>query len=184
MAKLMNALGLLATHRIVETSALDLTGEYVGQSKKKVQEAMDSLKGVGVASDKEVRVKIVSQDVPTLELVDLPGIVLARNNTQGSGNEPDSITQLTVDCTTRFLSSEETGVVLCVVNANEPNLRTVKALGLLQEGPQYERLKDSTIGVFAQTDKLFDATYEDEGREGPRWKLEARLRGTADDQVM
>lgn len=45
MAKLMNALGLLATHRIVETSALDLTGEYVGQSKKKVQEAMDAARG-------------------------------------------------------------------------------------------------------------------------------------------
>jgi len=37
MAKLMNALGLLATDRIVETSALDLTGEFVGASKKKVQ---------------------------------------------------------------------------------------------------------------------------------------------------
>ena len=45
MAELMNALGLLATHRIVETSALDLTGEYVGQSKKKVQEAMDAARG-------------------------------------------------------------------------------------------------------------------------------------------
>ena len=164
------------------------TGEYeqvhdAEQARGKVQAAMDSLKEVGVASDKEVRVKIVSQDVPTLDLVDLPGIVLARNNTQSSANEPDSITQQTVDCTTRFLSSEETGVVLCVVNANEPNLRTVKALGLLQEGSPYERLKYSTIGVFAQTDKLFDATYKDEGRAGPRWKLEARLRGTADDQV-
>jgi hypothetical protein len=164
------------------------TGEYeqvhdAEQARGKVQAAMDSLKVVGVASDKEVRVKIVSQDVPTLDLVDLPGIVLARNNTQGSAKEPDSITQQTVDCTTRFLSSEKTGVVLCVVNANEPNLRTVKALGLLQEGSQYEKLKNSTIGVFAQTDKLFDNTYKDEGRAGPRWKLEARLRGTADDQV-
>jgi hypothetical protein len=164
------------------------TGEYeqvhdAEQARGKVKDAMDSLKDVGVASDKEVRVKIVSQDVPTLDLVDLPGIVLARNNTQGSAKEPDSITQQTVDCTTRFLSSEETGVVLCVVNANEPNLRTVKALGLLQEGSQCEKLKNSTIGVFAQTDKLFDNTYKEEGRAGPRWKLEERLRGTADDQV-
>ena len=45
MAKLMNALGLLATDRIVETSALDLTGEFVGASKKKVQEAMDAARG-------------------------------------------------------------------------------------------------------------------------------------------
>ena len=164
-------------------------GEYervkdAEHARTKVQAAMDSLKDVGVASDKEVRVKIVSQDVPTLDLVDLPGIVLARNNKQGSGNEPHNITQQTVDCTTRFLSSLDTAVVLCIVAAAEPNLRTVKALGLLQESSQYEKLKNSTIGVFAQTDKLFDATYEDEGREGPRWKLEARLRGTADDQVM
>ena len=61
---------------------------------------------------------------------------------QGSENEPDSITQQTVDCTTRFLSSADTAVVLCIVasadivSAAEPNLRTVnrvKALGLLQE---------------------------------------------------
>jgi hypothetical protein len=165
------------------------TGEFeqvqdAEQARSKVQAAMDSLKGVGVASDKELRVKIVSQDVPTLDLVDLPGIVLARNNKQGSENEPDCITQQTVECTTRFLSSADTAVVLCIVAAAEPNLRTVKALGLLQESSQYEKLKNSTIGVFAQTDKLFDATFEDEGREGPRWKLEARLRGTADDQVM
>ena len=165
------------------------TGEFeqvqdAEQARSKVQAAMDSLKGVGVASDKELRVKIVSQDVPTLDLVDLPGIVLARNNKQGSENEPDCITQHTVECTTRFLASADTAVVLCIVAAAEPNLRTVKALGLLQESSQYEKLKNSTIGVFAQTDKLFDATYEDEGRVGPRWKLEARLRGTADDQVM
>ena len=120
--------------------------------------------------------------MPTLELVDLPGIVLARTN-EGAAKEPDNITQQTVDCTTRFLSSSDTAVVLCIVAAAEPNLRTVKALGLLQESAQYEKLKSSTIGVFAQTDKLYDAAFEDEGRHGPRWKLEARLRGTADDQV-
>ena len=62
---------------------------------------------------------------------------------QGSENEPDSITQQTVDCTTDSrLSSADTAVVLCIVasadivSAAEPNLRTVnrvKALGLLQE---------------------------------------------------
>ena len=123
------------------------TGEYermkdAEHARTKVQAAMDSLKDVGVASDKEVRVKIVSQDVPTLDLVDLPGIVLARNNAQGSENEPDCITQHTVECTTRFLASADTAVVLCIVasadivSAAEPNLRTVnrvKALGLLQE---------------------------------------------------
>ena len=45
---------------------------------------------------KEVRVKIVSQDVPTLDLVDLPGLALARNNL-GDNKEPDNISELTVE---------------------------------------------------------------------------------------
>ena len=45
MAKLMHSLGLLATDRVVEVAALDLTGEFVGHSKKKVQEAMDAARG-------------------------------------------------------------------------------------------------------------------------------------------
>lgn len=61
----------------------------------KVKDAMDSLKAVGVAADKEVRVQIVSCDVPTLDLVDLPGLVLARNNS-GNDKEPDNISELTL----------------------------------------------------------------------------------------
>ena len=151
-------------------------------ARRKVQDAMDSLKGVGIAADKEVRVKIVSHDVPTLELVDLPGLVLTRNNC-GANKEPENMTQLTIDCTKKYVGSADTAVVLCIVAASEPNLRTVKALGLLQECPNYEKLKHSAIGVFAQSDKMYDANYEDEGRCGPRWRLEERLRGSSDDQV-
>jgi hypothetical protein len=45
MAKFMHSLGLLPTDRCVEVAALDLTGEFVGHSKKKVQEAMDAARG-------------------------------------------------------------------------------------------------------------------------------------------
>jgi hypothetical protein len=38
-------------------------------------------------------------------------------------------------------------------------------------------------GVFAQSDKLYDVNFEDEGRKGPRWRLEERLRGDGDDHV-
>jgi len=152
------------------------------QARQKVKEAMDSLKAVGVAADKEVRVRIVSCDVPTLDLVDLPGLVLARNNA-GDDKEPDNISDLTLRCAKQYLESSSTAVVLCIVAASEPNLRTVKALGLLQECSNSASLKDSAIGVFAQSDKLYDANYEDEGRGGPRWRLEERLRGTAGDMV-
>ena len=108
-----------------------------------------SLKSVGIAPDKEVRVKIVSQDVPTLDLVDLPGLVLARNNL-GANKEPDNISDLTVSCAKRYLNASDTAVVLCIVAASEPNLRTVKALGLVQDCANYDTLKEYMIGVFAQ----------------------------------
>ena len=67
------------------------------------------LKSVGIAPDKEVRVKIVSQNVPTLELVDLPGLVLARNNL-GDNQDPDNISALTEECAKKYLESSNTGV--------------------------------------------------------------------------
>ena len=45
MAALLHSFGLLPTSNLVETSALDLTGEFVGQSKSKMQEKMDEARG-------------------------------------------------------------------------------------------------------------------------------------------
>jgi hypothetical protein len=45
MAVLLRSFGLLPTDNFVETSALDLTGEFVGQSKSKMQEEMDEARG-------------------------------------------------------------------------------------------------------------------------------------------
>ncbi len=45
MATLLHSFGLLPTCHLVETSALDLTGEFVGQSKSKMQEKMDEARG-------------------------------------------------------------------------------------------------------------------------------------------
>ena len=45
MAALLHSFGLLPTCHLVETSALDLTGEFVGQSKSKMQEKMDEARG-------------------------------------------------------------------------------------------------------------------------------------------
>ena len=45
MAALLHSFGLLPTSNLVETSALDLTGEFVGQSKSKLQEKMDEARG-------------------------------------------------------------------------------------------------------------------------------------------
>ncbi|XP_066921713.1 uncharacterized protein [Clytia hemisphaerica] len=45
MAKILFDLGLLPRNHVEQTSGLDLTGEYVGQTKKKVQERLDAAKG-------------------------------------------------------------------------------------------------------------------------------------------
>jgi hypothetical protein len=45
MAKFMHSLGLIATDRVVEVAGLDLTGEFMGHTKKKVQEKMNEARG-------------------------------------------------------------------------------------------------------------------------------------------
>uniref|UniRef100_A0A7S4Q8G3 AAA+ ATPase domain-containing protein n=1 Tax=Alexandrium monilatum TaxID=311494 RepID=A0A7S4Q8G3_9DINO len=45
MAQILFDLRLTARNHVVETSGLNLTGEYVGQTKKKVEEQLDSAKG-------------------------------------------------------------------------------------------------------------------------------------------
>ncbi|KAG7382936.1 hypothetical protein PHYPSEUDO_004232 [Phytophthora pseudosyringae] len=45
MAQILHAMSALGTTKLVETSGLDLTGEYVGQTKKKVTEKLVEAKG-------------------------------------------------------------------------------------------------------------------------------------------
>lgn len=45
MAKILHTMGVLATTKLVETSGLDLTAEYVGQTKQKVTEKLGEAKG-------------------------------------------------------------------------------------------------------------------------------------------
>ena len=45
IASMLFSLGLLPSDKIVETSALDLTGDYVGQTKTKVKELLNEAKG-------------------------------------------------------------------------------------------------------------------------------------------
>jgi hypothetical protein len=45
MAKMLNAFGVLASDHVVVTTALDLTGEYIGQSKKVIEGKMEEARG-------------------------------------------------------------------------------------------------------------------------------------------
>lgn len=71
--------------------------------------------------EQELQIEVRSPDVPTLELVDLPGIVEA----------PDLRTP-TRELTKRYMTQPNT-LVLCMVTANTTRLRTSQAMGLVQE---------------------------------------------------
>ncbi len=44
-AKILHKLELIATDRIVETSGLEMTGQFIGQTKEKVKEILGQAKG-------------------------------------------------------------------------------------------------------------------------------------------
>ena len=132
----------------------------------------------GIEADKEIIVEIRSKDVPTLDLVDLPGLIAAR----ADGTEPPTISAQTAACTQKYLDDPRTGVVVCVIPAGIDNLRSSRALGLVLNSCRKD-LIPHTLGVFAKADKAKDSDWEDEEQAGPMWRLEDRLRGSAEDSV-
>ena len=54
MGQILHAYGVLATDQVIVTSGQDLTGQYVGQTKKSVEEKMQAARG-GVLFVDEVR---------------------------------------------------------------------------------------------------------------------------------
>ena len=153
------------------------------EARQIVEEKMQQIKtqGLGIVSDQELIVEVHSRGVPTLDLVDLPGLVAVRD---GDGTEPSNIAEQTISCTQKYLDDPTTGAVVCVIPANIDNLRTNRALQLVLKTDQTARkLQQYTIGVFAKADKAIDPCWDDERRSGPYWKLEQRLRGTADDSI-
>merc|ERR1719216_702408 len=91
---------------------------------------------------------------------------------------------MTEECTMKYLKHETTGAVVCVVDATCDNLRTSRALRMVQDVfNERPELKKYTIGVFAKADKAYDRDWEDEGRDNAFWKLSDRLLGKSDDFV-
>lgn len=130
----------------------------------------------GIVCDKEIVVEVHSDGVPDLELVDLPGLLSVHVQ---DPNEPDDIAAMSEACTQKYLHDKDTGVCVCVIDSTLPNLRTSKAIRLVQDAPP--ALKKYTIGVFAKSDKAPDLDWEEEDcAEGSMWKLEARLRQEGD----
>lgn len=127
----------------------------------------------GLILDSEILVEIRSDAHINMDLIDMPGLIAVK------ANDSASLAERTEDCTRKYLADENTGVVLCVIDATIDNLRVSKAIRLVQDAsPEVQK---NTIGVLAKADRCEDRLWSDECRSGPLWQLEERLLGKADD---
>jgi hypothetical protein len=140
----------------------------------KVQELltkhMNNLKtqGIGVVQDKEIEVEVRSNNVPSLDLVDLPGLIVTQ--------DAHGIAEATEELTRAYLKKENTGAVLCVVSSETSNLRTTKAFRVLQDAIKDGDINDeNSIAVLAKADKDWQNDFEEEGKAHALWRLEERL---------
>eukprot|EP01036_Dinobryon_divergens_P028881 gene28881-37894_t len=141
--------------------------------KSKIKERMDLIKtmGIGLIYDSEIIVEIRSNGVPTIELVDLPG--LRTSKPQG---EPTDLPELTQQCVKKYMECPLTGAVVCVVDAAVGNLVSSKSVLMVQESP--EKLKKNTIGVFTKADRAVNYEwYELTDAESSLYQLESCMSG-------
>jgi len=128
--------------------------------------------GSGVI-DTELTVEIRKASVPTLDLIDLPGIVAA--SIEG---EPADMMQKTRAITERYLRDSNT-IVVAVVPANITRVRDSQAIQLVQACGK----EAMTLGVLAKADLAHDPRYKQRKQRSPYWELEQRLSGESDDIV-
>jgi hypothetical protein len=141
-----------------------------------LKDRMDFLKssGQGIIADQAIIVEIENARVPTMDLVDLPGLFEAQLDP--SSNDPKNLSEMVEACTRRYLDDPQTGVVVCVIPANTENLRTSKAIRLMQTAAR-PSLQKSAIGVFAKSDlSYYQGWASEKENDGPLHKLESWLR--------
>ena len=141
--------------------------------KSKIKERMDLIKtmGIGLIYDSEIIVEIRSNGIPTIELVDLPGL-----RTSKPLGEPTDLPELTQQCVMKYMECPLTGAVVCVVDAAVGNLVSSKSVLMVQESP--EKLKKNTIGVFTKADRAVNYEwYELTDAESSLYQLESCMSG-------
>jgi GTP-binding protein EngB required for normal cell division len=99
---------------------------------------------IGVSSERAIRLRVQSPNVPNLDLVDLPGVV-----TSAAVGEPENMPQQTRDLVTAYIGQNQAhSMFLCTIDANTaPN--SSAALALLRD----KRVLDKTIGVITRCDR-------------------------------
>jgi GTPase SAR1 family protein len=128
--------------------------------------------GAGVI-DTQLTIEVRKQSVPTLDLIDLPGIVAA--SIEG---EPADMMQRTRAISETYLRDAHT-IVVAVVPANITRVRDSQAIQLVQQCGK----EAVTLGVLAKADLAHDSRFKQRKQVTPYWELVQRLEGTADDMV-
>ncbi|KAH8061769.1 mitochondrial fission protein [Aureococcus anophagefferens] len=126
----------------------------------------------GVVND-VLTIEVRKPDVPTLDLIDLPGIVAA--SVEG---EPADMMEQTRKITEHYMCRADT-VCVCVVPANATRVRDSQAMQLVQRHGK----EPLTIGVLAKADLAYDPRFKQRKKKSPFWELKDRLAGRADDMV-
>jgi hypothetical protein len=123
--------------------------------------------------DEVLTIEVRKPSVPTLDLVDLPGIVAA--SIEG---EPADMMSRTRAISERYLRDSNT-IVVAVVPANITRVRDSQAMQLVQAA----RKEAMTLGVLAKADLAHDPRYKQRKQLSPYWELQQRLAGKSDDVV-
>jgi hypothetical protein len=87
----------------------------------------------------ELIIEIASKDIPTIQMIDLPGI----------RESPESLRQATKQLAYHYSSKPE-AIILCVVPATSSRLESSQAMGIVQE----LRRSDRTICVLTKCDEI------------------------------
>jgi hypothetical protein len=115
--------------------------------------------------DEVLTIEVRKPSVPTLDLVDLPGIVAA--SIEG---EPADMMSRTRAISERYLRDSNT-IVVAVVPANITRVRDSQAMQLVQAAGK----EAMTLGVLAKADLAHDPRYKQRKQLSPYWELQLRL---------
>jgi predicted GTPase len=143
----------------------------VRQIRDRIKKQMQDIKtsGKGCESDQEITVELHSEGVLHIDLVDLPGLrQVAEKNDQ-------HLIEALEACTKKYIESPETGVILCVLTAQNPNIQTTASLRLLKDLKESKpRLTYSCVAVLTNTDMSRDWEWEqcEPCKSGPCHRVE------------
>ena len=138
--KKQNEFNLIEMSRVEETRIRENIEEFTKQY-------AGSEKGI---SFKEIVIKITSQDVPNLTLIDLPGLVMVACTDQG---QPEDIKTQIKDLIKHYIIQENT-IIMGVLPAR-CDIEVDSALELIK---QYDQKGERTIGIMTKIDLMNENT--------------------------